>query len=295
MNKQEEYVKKVCRHIHYKKLRNRISKEINDHMQDIYDDISSEHPNNTATIDAVITQMGDPNELGMDLKQANRKILIPHLILKICMAFLIIVSIPFIFYGIVTAGDEITIYNHAEDIKTMERIIANDLNGGEPIKLVAEVETNGYLHKYYIPVEKTTEENKLFETHSIKLFGISLYDKFASYGGSIVDSSDNNMQLCTIGGKYYNNWCSNDYLWIITGETKEKYVKRYYEPIDSNSGLEPYWSDFMPIPQNATYETPIVMVEYTPEGYEWSEFMSFDENKKEIVYYMESYPDNLNE
>ncbi len=283
MNKIENYLNHVCTRIHYKKLRNKIRNELKDHINDTLEEVAGDYENRDLAIEAVLSNMGDAYELGNELKYANRKILFMARLMKIFIAILILVAIYCIFLCFLWINTELTTYNHATDIKTMERIIADDCNDGKPIKLVAEIENNGYLWKYYMPVEETKNSMSVFTTSSTKVFGFSIYDKFGGYSGCSVDKGGD----CTffeviLYDRPFAYQYRTDSLWILTGETEEKYIKRYYEPIDPESGLEAYWSDFKPIPQNGTYDNPVVVLDNTPDGYTWSNYEKFDENKEPI-------------
>ena len=46
-------------------------------------------------------------------------------------------------------------------------------------------------------------------------------------------------------------------------------------------------SDFIEIPQNGTYENPVIIFSQSPEGYRWNYLQTYDENKEKYVYSQE--------
>ncbi len=271
------YLYNICCHIHYKKLRYRIRQEISDHLNDMYADMRPDFEDDTSAWRAVRKEMGDPDELGKALRKANRKTLIPYLFLKAAIILTLIFTVPI---GVAAVWDQVSEYNSAVDIKTREQQLMEEFTEGEPIKLVAEYEADGYLHRIYMPAEKPENETRYLETKSIKVFGISIYDKFGAFGSSW-DSSVSNYNLFHPAMGRNSNYAFGDCIIIYIGDPGFSYVKRLYTPIDPQSGLEEYWSDFIAVPKGATYENPITILETSPDGYTWSVFETYDENKEE--------------
>lgn len=272
----EIYLERVLYHINYRKLRKRIKEEIENHMDDMYDDFKNDFDNEIDIAKKVIDEMGDPDELGLELKEANRRIL---RVVKFFRVMLVLSIIPCLILC-QTVGldiiDEVRIYNRAEDISTIEAKISEEYNNGEPIRLFAEADLNGKVHKYYVSDEQPKGRFKYFHTESIIIFGKSYKDKFLYFGGGSGPYSD--------GHKFnLSEGMLADYLLVLTAPTEEKYIKMYLEPIYSDSGLKPYWSDFVEYPQNGTYENPATVVVDIPDGYHWSYYKRFDENKELIV------------
>ncbi len=269
-----EYIDTVCSFIHYKKLRLRIREELSDHINEMYNEVIENTNDSQQAAEVILTQLGDPFSLGNELKITHKKVLAIARFTKILAAVLIICCIPMFIYGVGLVFDEVISYATAYDIEQVEQNIINDYARNESIKLLTEIEVDGILHKFYVNEKPESDVSFCFKVSSIKLFGFSIYDKFTEYA--------------TIPFDEYNYYHldlepnTDNYLLILTGETEAKYQKRYYEPIDSRSNLEPYWSDFVTIPQNATYEQPIVILDRAPEGYKWSIFEEYDDNKNLI-------------
>ena len=274
----EIYIERVLYHIHYGRLKKRIKEEIENHMDDMYDDFKNDFDNELDVAKKVVDEMGDPDVLGLELKEANKRTL---RVVRIFKVALVLSIVPFLIFC-QTVGydffDDLRTYHRATDIETKELQIIEHFNDGEPIHLLAEIEEDGIVYRYYLPDEKPENRIVFFKTKSIKILGKSVKDKFLEVSKS--SSPDDNEMLLNIGNPPY----SDDHLWILLGETGPKYIKRYYEPMDISSGLESYWSDFIEIPQNGTYESPIIIHSQSPEGYRWNSFEAYDENKEKYVY-----------
>ena len=272
------YIGKVLEHIHYKKLHTRIYEELSAHLDDMYGDFSTECDDEKEITKRVFEEMGHPHYLGLELKKANRTKLFWARLFKFAIC---ISAIPLMLFSIVLISNicsELSTYFHATDIETKEMQIVEEYNNNEPIHLLAEIEDNGIVYRYYLPDKRPENNSILFNTQSIKVFDTSVKDKFLRYGYQT--GPDDNEMLLNIG----NNRITHDHLWVLYGKTGPKYVKRYYEPIDTDSGLEPYWSDFIEIPQYGTYENPVIIYVQSPEGYTWSTFQTYDENKEKYIY-----------
>lgn len=271
----EIYIERVLYHIHYGKLKKRIKAEIENHMDDMYDDFKNDFDKEIDVDKKVIDEMGDPDELGLELKDANKRILRIARIFKVTLA-LFIILIPFlcqtVFYDYIM---DIKEYYKAVDIATLEIQMSEKYNDGKPIRLFAEAYFNGTVHRYYVPEEQPEGRFVYIYTESITVFGKSCKDKFLYFGCSGGEYSDEHKFNLSKGS-------SSDYLLVLTAPTEEKYIKMYYEPLYSGSGLKAYWSDYVEYPQNGTYENPATLIIDVPDGYYWSHSERFDENKDVI-------------
>ena len=275
------YIGKVLNHIHYKKLHARIYEELSTHLDDMYEDFSSTCNDEKEITKRVFEEMGHPHYLGLELKKANKNILFWARVFKIACAVL---TLPIIYLSIVVVslvGSEISDYFHAHNIEEKEQIMMEDYNDGEPIKLFAEIEHNGFVYRFYIP-EKEKDYFTFYYTQSIKVFNISVKDKFGVRGGGGREYPEtDNPRLFVLDSPDWHG----DILHIYYAPSIPKYMKVYYEPTDESSGLEPYWSDFFEIPQNATYDNPQYIIIDSPNGYNYSRYEEFNENKEPIDYY----------
>lgn len=274
----EIYIEQVLRHIHYKKMHKRITEEISSHMDDMYEDFKDEFDSEIETTKKVINEMGNPDDLGLELKEANKRKLFIAKILKIAFAISILPALVLTHILVINLVEEVRPYFYAEEIEIIEQQIADEHNNGEPVIFLAEAENNGIVHRYYLPTEQKEGRFEFYYTESIIVFGKSFKDKFLGFGSTSGPYSD--VHLFNLDEGYP----ANDHLIVLTGNPEEKYVKLYLEPIDRESELEPYWSDFIEIPQGATYENPIIFKSDVPEEYKWNTWEAFDKNKEPIVY-----------
>ena len=243
-------------------------------MDDMYDDFKNDYDDELDAAKKVIDEMGDPDELGLELKEANKKILRIVRAFKVTLALSIIPILIFCQTVLYDPIMEIKQFYKAVDITTIEAKMSEKYNNGKPVRLFAEADHNGKVHRYYVPDEQPEGRFEYIHTESITVLGKSCKDKFLYFGyggGGYSDIHTFNLD--------YN---SSDYLLVLTAPTEEKYIKMYLEPFSSNSNLKPYWSDFVEYPQNGTYDNPVSVLVDLPEGYYWSCIKKFDENKELI-------------
>ena len=274
------YIGKVLEHIHYKKLHTRIYEELSDHLDDMYDDFSTECDDEKEITKRVLEEMGHPHYLGLELKKANRAKLFWARIFKIACA---IFTLPLLYLGIVVIshiGMEISHYFNAYDIEKMEQCMIENYNDGEPIKFLTEVEKDGIVYKFYIPEKQSENDFEVYYTKSIKVFGISLKDKFSERGGSHMGNSSRSTDAVLLITEGVPN-SDYDCLYFFSKPCDTKYVKIYFEPFLDND-VKPYWSDYIEIPQNGTIDNPKWLLIECPDGYQWNNYERFDENKEVI-------------
>ena len=272
-----EYLKKALKPIHYKKLKNRINEELSAQMDDMYDDFIKNCDNELEIIKKIREEMGNATELGMELKEANKRKLFVTKVFKITFAILALPMLISLISLSMFVIDDMTTYFYADSIEEREQLLSQEYNDGEPIKFLYEIENEGIVYRYYVPEERKENGYNLYHTESIKVLGISVKNKFAAFGASS-GNNENIFKIRTNPHKLYDN-----YYYIFIGPTEEKYVKLYYEPVDIESDSEPYWSDFIEFPQNGTYEEPVAIFLDCPDGYHWNTYEEFDENKNPIV------------
>lgn len=274
------YIGKVLNHIHYKKLHSRIYEEISNHMDDMYEDFNSTCDDEEEITRKVLEEMGNPYALGQQLKAANKSKLFWAKTFKIILVLAIIpVLISCVSVGIFII-DEVMVYFQAKDVATIETQISEQCNYGEPVRLLTEIESNGFLYKFYVPQKQNEDNFKVFYAKSIKIFGISTKNRFGEYGGGHMGNSSRSTDAVLLITEVIP---SSDYdcLFFFSKPSETKYIKIFFEPFLDND-VEPYWSDFIEIPQNATADNPKWILIECPDGYEWNKFEKFDENKEPI-------------
>ena len=89
----KEYLNKICEQIKYKPVREEISKEIEDHINDIKEDLIKDGANETTAEIKAINQMGNAEEIGRKLNKIHKpkldwKLLIITFVL-ICFGFVV--------------------------------------------------------------------------------------------------------------------------------------------------------------------------------------------------------------
>ena len=271
------YIERVLFHIHYKKLKKRIKEEIGNHMDDMYGDFKNDFDNEIDVAKKVLDEMGDPDELGLELKEANKGVLRFIKAIKVTTTLSIIPILIFCQTVLYDPIMEIRQYHKAVSIETIEAQMSEKYYDGKPVRLFAEADHDGTVYRYYVPVEQPGDWFEYVHTESITVLGKSCKDKFLYFGrGSHSKHSD--VFHFNIGKPYYP-----DFLYVLTAPTEEKYIRLYFEPIHSDSGLKGYRSDYIEYPQNGTYENPVTFIIDTPDGYRLKYTKEFDENKNEYI------------
>ena len=263
------YIGKVLNHIHYKKLHTRIYEEISNHMDDMYEDFSSTCDDEKEVTKKVLEEMGNPNKLGIELKEANKRILF---VLGCFKRALIIFILAFAINISEAVVKEVYPYIKSEDSSTIQEAINQENYSGKgETELLIEIERNDVVYRVYVTT--VLPENYIHTTlaYSIKLFGFPVKDKFISSGGTGIGS---------LNATHFVDIDEELELAIYFGNDKERYLKCYYEPIDSESKLDAYWSDFIELPQDASTENPKYLYLNIPKGYDLGKIERFNENKE---------------
>lgn len=267
----EIYIERVLYHIHYKKMHKRISEEILNHMDDMYDDFSASCDDEIEITKKVLDEMGDPDDLGLELKEANKRKLFIARIFKATIICLIIYLVLTLSIAVI---EEVRPYIKAEDSLTIQETINQEIWGGEgETELLTEIERNDIVYRVYVTTVLSNNYIHTTSAHSITLFGFPVKNKFIANGGTGIGS---------LNATHFVQIDERLYLVIYFGNDKEKYLKYYYKPIDLESGLESYWSDFIELPQDATTENPRYLFVDIPKEYDVGKIDRFDENKELI-------------
>ena len=273
------YIGKVLEHIHYKKLHTRIYEEISNHMDDMYEDFSSTCDDEKEITRKVLEEMGDPDELGLKLKEANKRILSITRIFKVALTIFIIL-IPLlcqtVFYDFFA---DIRTYYTATDIETTELKMVEKYNDGEPIKFLFETEVDGIVHRYYLPQKQSENNDILFHTHSIKVWGISVKDKFVEYGRAS-GPLDNELTI-----QLGNSGNLEDSYLVLTAPANYKYVRFRFQLNGCSTSNEAtaFWGDYIEIPDNITYDNPFIVFIDCPDYCYWYQREFYNENKEVVI------------
>ena len=275
----KEYLNTALRPIHYKKLKKRIHEELSNHMDDMYDDFRNTCNNEEEITNKILVEMGNPEKLGIELKEANKRMLFIAKFLKITLA---ITALPLLISLIslsIFIIDDTMAYFNSYSIEESEQFLIDEYNNGEPIEYLIDIDKDETTFRYYISEKPKSEGYDLFHTESTSFLGINIEDRITGFGASTGNTNDNIIKININANKhgYYDK-----FYYIIIGPTEEKYIKLYYEPTDYYDISKSYWSDFIELPQDGSYEKPALIYIECPEGYSWCDLERFDENKEVI-------------
>lgn len=268
------YIGKVLNHIHYKKLHTRIYEELSTHLDDMYEDFSSTRDDEEEITRKVLEEMGNPDELGKELQEIHKSVLLRVKILKTIFCIILIMLTPFIFDTIFTAGEEIHNCITSFTVEEAEQWIVEERNDGKPINLLTEIEHEGVVHRIYVPEFQDEEDFNIYHIASTKFFGINIKEKFEFAHSTFLSSDDYTI------ADLEESFGLSDVLFIYFDTPEEKYLKVEYISREDNS--RGTWSDFIEIPQDGTIENPKCVLFDCPDGYRWSKYKRFDENKEPI-------------
>ena len=97
----KEYLNKICEQIKYKPVREEISKEIEDHINDIKEDLIKDGANETTAEIKAINQMGNAEEIGRKLNKIHK----PKLDWKLLIITFVLICFGFVVSFIKTTSD----------------------------------------------------------------------------------------------------------------------------------------------------------------------------------------------
>lgn len=270
------YIGKVLNHIHYKKLHTRIYEEISSHMDDMYEDFSASCDDEIEITKKVLEEMGNPHYLGLELKKTNKTKLLQVGVIKTLCILLCLPVLYSVWVTIVHIGMEFENYFYADTVEEAEEYILENRTDGQSIKLLAELEHDGVVHRIYVPQVQNKEDFQIYHIYSIKFFGFNIKNRFDR--SHCHYEPNDNYTMASLDQQPIR-----DELMIFYNTPDYQYIKVQFKPVED--GLEEYWSDFIKIPQDATIDDPKFFILDCPDGYRWNNFERFDENKNSIDNY----------
>lgn len=265
------FLAKACKHITIKKLRNRIYRELCEHMEDMLDDFLEAGEEKETAIQKVITEMGDPVKINKNLRRAHRKKIVLVRSIKTLAFFL---SLTFFYISPLLASNTST-YCHSD---TREEIEAAMLQNKHNYKYCGEIERNGRVYLLYTSeASEFSDKNRVKYYESIRLFGeLDIHDRFSGYGNGYGDGNI----LIALGRA--NNISENEtQVYFSFKPIKAKYFKMGFTKkygYENDGKPDDITSDFIAVPNIGEY----VIID-APEGYRFSGFYyPYDENKQLI-------------
>ena len=133
----KEYLNKICEQIKYKPVREEISKEIEDHINDIKEDLIKDGANETTAEIKAINQMGNAEEIGRKLNKIHK----PKLDWKLLIITFVLICFGFVVSFIKTTSD----ITEANNLNFMTRFILFTLFG----IVLAIIKRYKNIHIYY--------------------------------------------------------------------------------------------------------------------------------------------------
>lgn len=175
----ESYLSAVCDFFPIHRLRKRIYKELSAHMQDLLEDYVSQGMELQAAREAVLAEMGDPEELRRELIRVYRptiwRIRLQRLVI-LTAAFLVLV------YVVEPIYDECRTYYYSAPLAEAEAQLTSACAEFGEIELLKEVEYSGRLYRYYVPKQQEKNCNRIYCMESVRVFGRELHNRFVFSG-----------------------------------------------------------------------------------------------------------------
>lgn len=269
----ENYLSVACKPIQKdKKLYKRIYNELSEHMDDMYDDFVSNGIDESYVPEKVIEEMGNAEELGKELYNANKK----RYLITTTIAFLVRTAI--ILFCVICAPpilDELVDYIQYFDIKSVEAALKEEY--GE-ITFMGEYESNGKNYRLYAPVNQPEDRYEVYSAESAEFFGKNLPDKYHSFGCDFSGSPHIACMFINVGDCYL---CENAHFEVFLAPSNAKYVSFTYEACN---GCNPYTTDKNEITSEIfeIKDAPCVIEVESIQGYSMYKYNYFDENLNPI-------------
>lgn len=269
----ENYLSIACKSIHKdKRLYKRIYKELSEHMDDMYDDFAINNIDETSIPEMIIAEMGNAEELGKELYNANKKKYWTSLTITILLRTII-------FFVLLTYAppmlNEAVDYMRYWDVETIEDTLTQEY--GE-ITFLGEYESNNKTYRLYIPVVQPKDCYEVYSAMSGTIWGKNLPDKFRSY---YRDYHNSPMIQCSFIRSDDCFPCGGADAIIFLAPTNAKYISFTYKPC---STCNPDVSEEETITSEVfeIADVPCVIpIEYI-QGYSMYKFNYFDENLNPI-------------
>lgn len=153
-------------------------------MEDMLEDFSAQGIELRAAREAVLAEMGDPEELRRELKRAYRPT-----IWRIRLQRLVILTAVFLVWAYVIEPiyDECMTYHYSYTLAEAEEILYTQCAEVGEIVFLDEVEYNGRLYRYYMPKAQKYPYNRLYRMESVRVFGKELHNRFTGFSSEMTD------------------------------------------------------------------------------------------------------------
>ncbi len=227
----ERFLAAVCDDFPIHRLRKRIRTELSNHMEDMLADFLAQGMEENTAYTQVLTEMGDPEMLRMELRQAYKptiwRIRVQRLAgLAAAFCFCLFVLIPI--------GDELRTYHYSKPLDEAEAYLSAACKEVGALHLLGEVEYNGRLYRYYMPNQQEKGHNRVYCMESVRVFGKELQNRFSIAGTMETDGGmfmdDLHFSACSELQAYAND--ATLFHWRNTAPQEKAMVLIFTEPSD---------------------------------------------------------------
>ena len=169
----QQFLQMAAEFIPGKRLRERIRKELGDHMEDMLADKIEAGTDEGEAKKQVLSEMGDPAVLRKafirahiaEIRVTRLGILLSLAVLCFCALFLV----PPVY-------DELRTYHSSMSVEEAEQYLAEQT--GESFTFLGEVDYEGRIYRFYLPEKPSPYYRRLICFSSIRFFGKNVPDRF---------------------------------------------------------------------------------------------------------------------
>ena len=270
----EQFLRLASERIPGKRLRERIRKELGDHMEDMLADKIEAGISEKEAKKQVLLEMGDPDALRKDFIHAHiAEIRVTRLGILLTLAVLSFCAL----YFLPPVFQEFETYLTASTLEEAEQSLADFYADGAPITFVGEATYGGRRYRFYTPETDNGEMQHVFYFSSIRFFGKAVPDRFANYRAQLQDG--NTPIPINLFQQEFNGYFTGGFApWRIDRDTAYLQMSFFQGELGDTFSMEKSTeSGFIPVP-----EAPCIVQVDMPSGEIGWNWRYYDKEKNEI-------------
>lgn len=272
-----------------KRLRERICKELGDHMEDMLADKIEAGTDEEEAKKQVLSEMGDPAVLRKDFIRAHR---LEIELTKLRFACTLGLVMFCLIYLIPPVLDEAKAYYLSAPVEQAEQTLSARYAENEPLCFLGETDYGGRIYRLYITQADENGRSNAYYMASLRFFGKNYPDRFAD--AVPVGNAESDLQILNLtltetldtGFQDFAPWrkspqklgLPHSEVFVFTRPTKAVFLRPLFRPVSAPEASERETAgDDILIP-----ETPCFIRVDAPQGMQPAGFQLLDEQKNEI-------------
>ena len=285
----EQFLRLASERIPGKRLRERIRKELGDHMEDMLADKIEAGTDEGEAKKQVLSEMGDPAVLRKAFIRAHRLEIELTKLRFACTLWLVMFCL---FDLIPPVLDEAKAYYLSAPVEQTEQALSARYAENEPLCFLGETDYGGRIYRLYITPADENGRSNAYYMASLRFFGKNYPDRFASavpLGAAESDLKILNLTLTETldtGFQDFAPWrkspqelgLPHSEVFVFTRPTKAVFLRPLFRPVSAPEASDREMAgDDILIP-----ETPCFIRVDAPQGMQPAGFQLLDEQKNEI-------------